>query len=366
MQSLIVAAVAVSTIIASLIGCHSSSTDPLPPTPAGSLYVLNQNDSTLYVYDAATLARTDSVHSVVSLPHHMEFSPNHDFFYVVSRVAPGRIAKFRLADNSFVDTLPGIPGVLPTAIAVSATGDTGFICNFDASQTANSHVYRINLNTMTLLDSTLQTGIRSHDIKITHDGKQVILASYNSDNITVINTANDNIDIVDVDPLNPFTGSGDTLTQRPYGLTIDKNDSIVFVACTKSKQVRIFDITSSPAVYVGKIDIPITGGTIEFEGPAQMKLTPDGKKLYVATFKANSIVAVDVETRRWTSDIPVGTPWAFAVDVSDDGTRAYVSCANSVGTQKGKVYVLDTSTDRIIDSIQVGRASFMMHYHNHH
>ncbi|MEK7775576.1 MAG: beta-propeller fold lactonase family protein [Candidatus Zixiibacteriota bacterium] len=363
--SLMITAVALTTLIVALGGCNSSSVAPKNDGPTGSLYVLNQNDSTLYVYDAATLTRIDSVHTVVPQPHHMEFSPNHDFFYVVSRFAPGRVAKFNIADNSFVDTLKGIAGVLPTAIAVSATGDTGFITNYDVSQTTNSFIYRVNLTNMTLIDSTLQTGIRSHDIKITHDGKQVIAASYSSDNITVINTETFQIDIIDVDPTNPFEGSGDTLTQRPFGLAIDKNDSLLYVACPKGRQVRIFDITTSPAQYVGKIDIPVAGGYLEYEGPAQLKLTPDGKKLYVATYRANSVVAVDVETRKWTADIPVGTPWAFAVDVSDDGSRAYVSCVN-INNGQGKVYVLDTSTDRIVDSIQVGKASFMLHYHNHH
>jgi YVTN family beta-propeller protein len=365
-HSLIITTVSVITIVATLTGCNSSSTNPPDPTPAGSLYVLNQQDSTLYVYDAATLARTDSVHTVIAQPHHMEFSPNHDFFYIVSRLAPGRIAKFSLADNSCVDTLDGIAGVLPTAIAVSATGDTGFLCDFQAIPSGNSFVYRINLNDMTLIDATLQSGLRTHDIKITHDGKQVITAGYNSDNITVINTLSDSITMIDVDPANPFTGSGDTLTQRPYGLAIDHNDSLVYVACSKSGQVRIFDITKNPAEYAGKLDIPVAGGSIEFEGPAQLKLTPNGKKLYVTNYKANAVVAVDVENRRWIADVPVGTPWPFAVDVSDDGTRAYVSCANSAVTLRGKVYVLDTSTDRIIDSILVGKASFMVHYHNHH
>jgi YVTN family beta-propeller protein len=353
----------------SLSGCSSSSTDPAAPTPAGSLYVLNQSDSTLYVYDAATLARTDSVHTVVAQPHHMEFSPNHDFFYVVSRLAPGRVAKFRLADNSFVDTLTGIPGVLPTAIAVSATGDTGFLCNFDVSQTVAGHIYRIDLGNMTLIDSLLQSGIRTHDIKISHDGKHIVAASFNSDNITVINTQTFDVQLIDADPSNPFEGSGDTLTQRPYGVAFDAKDSLVYIACAKGRQIRIFDLTTNPVQFVGKIDVPVAGAYTEFEGPAQLKLTPDGKKLYVTTYRANSVIVVDVENRRWLSSIPVGTPWAFAVDVSSDGTRAYVASVNNqneLPVKPGKVYVLDTSTDRIIDSIQVGKASFMLHYHNHH
>ena len=74
--------------------------------PDGRLYVLNQGDATMYVYDTKTLARIDSIGTVVQQPHYIEFSPDGLSFYIVTLESlGGHIAKFNANSLAFIDSL---------------------------------------------------------------------------------------------------------------------------------------------------------------------------------------------------------------------------------------------------------------------
>jgi YVTN family beta-propeller protein len=48
--------------------------------------------------------------------------------------------------------------------------------------------------------------------------------------------------------------------------------------------------------------------------PWNMALTPDGRKLYVANGRSNSVSVIDTEARKKLADIPVGElPWGVAI-----------------------------------------------------
>jgi YVTN family beta-propeller protein len=48
--------------------------------------------------------------------------------------------------------------------------------------------------------------------------------------------------------------------------------------------------------------------------PWNMAVTPDGKKLYVANGRSNSVSVIDTETNQSVKEIPVGdTPWGVVI-----------------------------------------------------
>jgi YVTN family beta-propeller protein len=48
--------------------------------------------------------------------------------------------------------------------------------------------------------------------------------------------------------------------------------------------------------------------------PWNMDITPDGKKLYVANGRSNSVSVIDTETNQKITDIPVGElPWGVVI-----------------------------------------------------
>ena len=45
-----------------------------------------------------------------------------------------------------------------------------------------------------------------------------------------------------------------------------------------------------------------------------MAITPDGKKLYVATGRSNAVSVIDTESNKKLKDIPVGElPWGVVI-----------------------------------------------------
>ncbi|MBK7142364.1 MAG: beta-propeller fold lactonase family protein [bacterium] len=351
-----------------LAGCSSDKPTSLTPRiigPEGSIYVLNQEDGTIYVYDSETGIRTDSMDAAVPKPHHMEFSPDHTYFYVVSRSNPGWVAKFAHETGTLIDTVE-IPGaLLPTAIAVSLNGGIGYVADFTPSP-VTGHVAKLDLSAMSVISNTLQSGSGTHDVKISNDGARVFACNRFTDNLTIITTVNDDVYIRPLNDADPSVPGSPKY--GPYGLVVDTKDSLLYIACLDSlaDQVRVYDIEADSIV--DSIMIPFSKtaeGPGKFAGPTLMDMTSDDSQLWVTTQWGNSVVVIDPQTKAVLANIPFSTPLAFGVNISDDDSRAYVACANEPD-QRGRVYVINTTTFQKVDSILVGKNSFMAHYHAHH
>lgn len=352
-----------------LIGCGSDDkpTDPTPRVigPEGSIYVLNQTDGTIYVYDSESGARTDSMSAAVPAPHHIEFSPDHTYFYVVSRSSPGWVAKFNHETGALIDTVE-LPGaVFPTAIAVSLNGGVGYVADFTA-KTTSGHVVKLNLNAMSVISNTIQSGSGTHDVKISNDGARIFACNRFTDDLTIVTTVNDDVYIRPLNDADPSTPGSQKY--GPYGLAVDSKDSLLYIACLDSlaDQVRVYDIAADSIV--DSIMIPFDHsheGASKSAGPTLMDMTSDDNQLWVTTQWGNSVVVIDPHTKTVLANIPFSTPLAFGVNISDDNTRAYVACANE-SDQRGRVYVINTGTFQKIDSLLVGKNPYMAHYHSPH
>ena len=85
-------------------------------------------------------------------------------------------------------------------------------------------------------------------------------------------------------------------------------------------------------------------------------MSPDGSHAYVANSFSNSVTVIDTKTfatRR------IGLPhdtYPASVAISPDGTRVYVAGNNPIpdfGNAKCYVFVIDTSSGEVMDSIRV-------------
>ena len=129
-------------------------------------------------------------------------------------------------------------------------------------------------------------------------------------------------------------------------LAISPDGKRVYAGRTGRDHVDVAVIDTT-AERVGTIDIA-TGAGI---GVDAISVDPSGKRLYVATTDArgSQLVVVDAETARVDRKVWVGSPIrdvAFA-----DGT-AYVLTSDRV--RGGAVRVIDMSTNRITDTIELG------------
>jgi YVTN family beta-propeller protein len=82
--------------------------------------------------------------------------------------------------------------------------------------------------------------------------------------------------------------------------------------------------------------------------PCGVAVSPDGRTVYVATGRGNSVVLLDSDSLAERARIPVGQrPWGIALA---DGGRTLYS-ANGVSND---VSVVDTAARRVVATIRVG------------
>ena len=124
---------------------------------------------------------------------------------------------------------------------------------------------------------------------------------------------------------------------RPAATAASLDGSRVYVVNTSS--VSVIDTSSNVVVAT----IPL--GVVQARGVA---LSPDGTRLYVATYGSNSIKVINTASNSVIATIPVGN-LPLGVDASPDGSKVYV--ANLTGNS---VSVISTATNTVVATIPVG------------
>ena len=335
------------------LGCDNPPVLPEPNEPAGRLYVLNQHDATLYIYDTHTLTRIDSIDTRVSLPHYIEFAPDEQNYYITTlEPLGGHIGKFDALTNLFVDSVSVSPAMVPSAIAVTADSRYGYVCNF-SSPSQPTVILKYDLSTMQYVRA-VQAGIMTHDLKITSDGTVVVACNMNSDDVTLVYTGVDTVTFVPLDTMNM-----DGHAYMPYGVIIDHKDSLAYIACMEKMMVKVLDIAARQ--FIDSVEIPVSVSA-PLAGPTLMAISPDDKVVYVTTQVGNSVVAFSTLTDSILADIKFDIPNPFGITISDDGTRIYVACVGTPATN-GRIYVIDGNSLSIVAHLDVGHQSFGLVWH---
>jgi DNA-binding beta-propeller fold protein YncE len=336
-------------LAAAIAGCgNDNGTGPVIVGPNGRLYVLNQGDATMYIYDSSTLQKVAEVGTRVKSPHYIEFSPDGQNFYIETLEQPtGHIAKFNANTLEFIDSV-SVP-VISSAIAITKDSRYGYVCDFQQSAGTASKVRKYDLATLQQVDS-MQAGEITHDVKITSDGAVVVATNRATDNVTMIYTDEDTVTFV------PMTDNDDlsSIDYGPMGVVIDHKDSLAFVACINSDEIRVLDIAAREIV--DSISIPVRA-TTEPAGPTLLAVSPDNDVVFVTTQFGNSVVAVRVSTKEVLADIPLSAIGPFGISMSDDGSRVYAACV-SPGKAHAYTYVIDGNTYAKLDSLAVGQLNY--------
>jgi YVTN family beta-propeller protein len=95
------------------------------------------------------------------------------------------------------------------------------------------------------------------------------------------------------------------------------------------------------------IDLPRGEGSAQLK-PKGVVVSPDGKRVYVATGRGNSVAVIDADQLKLLTLIPVGQrPWGLAL--TPDGRKLYT--ANGLSND---VSVVDTATNKVVATIKAG------------
>ena len=187
--------------------------------------------------------------------------------------------------------------------------------------------------------SNLRTEAPPHELAISADHKTAYVPLYgdgvygNNPNpgnkIVVIDLAARKIsNTIDVSPY-----------LAPHGLQVD-NNGLLYASCDTSRKLLVIDPKS------GKIQAAIdTDGTGHWAA-----VIPDGSKAYVANKNDRMFVSViDLKARKMIGRVPMpkGTQ---GITASPDGKRVI-----AIDFTDPRFYVIDTATDKIIDTVAVDK-----------
>ena len=328
---------------------------PLPCELLERVYVPNQAETTVYILDAITLALVDSFHTPVVEPHFVTFTHDLEYYFILGRQVGGDIAKYRTSDNALIELITVEGTVFPTSLVTSRNDDTVYLTDYTLGP-GHTHRYDISGTNFMWIDSVLQAGHQTHDIRISHDGKYVVSAGFSSDDISIINTQTGNLTPLTLDSglqvFNPISNN-----YGPYGVLIDHTGTMAFLACSKGvDQIRVVDLEN--LTIVDSVPVPVSNtGNAGRNGPTYMTLAPNNDILFVTNYLDNTVAVVRLSTREVVATIELETPKPFGIDISRDGTRIYVSCTNT-RPAPGRVYMIDTGTYQKIDSVDVGSEPF--------
>lgn len=290
-------------------------------------FITNQASDILAVVDLDNMhlvrllnvgGRDNATHPLDS--PHIVIADNQGRYFYVSLIAEGYIEKYDAVTYERVGRM--FAGLSPAHIVISNDGTKGWFTNFDATL-SEKHIKEFNTETMTIshvIEEFRMT--KPHGLRLTHDGSKLIAATQGSEFLYIINTSDNQItDIVGVDPTVPPNGNG-TSSFLPYQTAITPDDRFVFVSCSASNDVRVFDMNTRTFTHVIPVGLK----------PLSLDISPDGRWCYVPNRNSNSVTVIDVNTMSVFATISNIGAQPHQLDFTEDGHYAYITCESVSGT----------------------------------
>lgn len=328
-------AAAMLSLVAGLVASAAGSA----AAPADyRVYVTNERSGTLSVIDGAT-------HQVVSTlqlgkrPRGIKLS--HDGRHVLVALSGSPIAgpgvdesklppPDKTADGIGVVDLATltlqrvIRGVSdPEQLAVTHDGRQVFIASED---TGNAIVLDVKDGHRV---AAIPTGGEPEGVSLTPDGRQVYVTSEADHRVTVIDVASLKVlNRIEVGARPRFTGFSADGTQA-------------FVSNENDGSISVIDTKRGTAIGLIRLEGPLTR-------PVGLVSSPDGKRLYVAAGRSGNVVAVDLASRKVIGQVAVG-PRPWGIDRSPDGSLLYTANGSS-----NDVSVVDAATLKVVAKVPVG------------
>ncbi len=324
-------------LICLLAGCHEAgppSSVPIPAIAFDALYVVNGDDGTISVLDAATsqVAATIALENA-DYPHHIYLSPDRSRLAVA---VPGT----DLSGGHAGGGGHGGHGGGGSALVLDAhTGETLVARRFDdanhnaifSPDGAELWTAQSGAGTVLVLDAaTLSTrasipvGAAPAEVTLSLDGKLAFVANGGSDDVTV------------VDVRDRTVAKTIAVGDNPVGAWLG-NDGVMYVDNEVGKTLSAIDVGALAVVRTYELGFT----------PAYAATAPGGE-LWVTDTDAGRLVFYQAGSTVKTGETATGAG-AHAIVFSADGKTAYVSNQSA-----GTVSVLDVATRSVVKTVTVG------------
>lgn len=313
--------------------------DPALPTPAGRLYVTNENSGDLSVIDTATGRLVRRI-VLGKRPRGIKASPDGSTLYIAlsgSPIAPPGVDESKLpppdrsADGiGVVDVKSGMlmrvirVGSDPEQTAVGPDGRRLFVAHEDMGMASVIDVRDGRVV------GTVTVGGEPEGVDLRPDGRVVYVTSEADNQVAVIDTAS--AKLVATFEAGP----------RPRSTGFLPDSSKAYVSAENGGAVIVVDAFNHRPI-----------GAIKLEGgdlvrPMGVVVPETGKRVFVSTGRGKSVVVIDPATNTVEASIEVGErPWGIAA--SKDGK--WVFTANGPSND---VSFVDIVNRKVITKVRVG------------
>ena len=237
------------------------------------------------------------------------------------------------ADGQLVPTGDIPAGVFPAGVAYGHTplGDRLYVVN-------NLSAIKIGYEdppgyTVTVIDPAtgaitatidLGTPLFPLDVVFSRDGTRAFVTNLSGRSVSVIDTTTQ-MKIHDV-VLSPQKNT--LQADHPTGIAANPVSDEIYTANANSYSVSVIDGKNDKLV--ATIDVALVPGAPKGSMPVALTVSPNGRKLYVAEAGENAIAVVDLHKRQVLGFIP--TAWYPAdVKLTPDGRRLVVVCTYGLG-----------------------------------
>lgn len=327
-------------------------------------------DNDYYVYVAAESA--DTVHLVkygpaggelvltipvgafateIEGPHGIRVSPDgrHWFVSIAHGFPYGSVFKYDTSDNISVGDVQA--GLFPATMDISPTTGLMFVANFNLHGDMVPSSVTV-IDTVSMIEiAQIDQGIMPHGSRTSPDGRRHYSVGMMDDTLYEIDVMSLEMERTllltagDEPPAASAGHDGHHMgVVRPTWVQPHPAKPYLYVALQGVDQIA----------EVSTVDWRITRRFRTQQGPYNLAITPDGKRI-LATCKPDHSTAIwDLETGRELASVRASGKITHGVTVSPDSRFAFVSI-EGVSDDPGLVDVIDLQTSETVASIEVGK-----------
>jgi PQQ-dependent catabolism-associated beta-propeller protein len=282
------------------------------------IFVTNEKGNSVSVLNGKTL-KVEETLEIGKRPRGIGRSPDGKEIYV----ALSEEDRIAVIDPGTLKVLRSFPaGKDPETFAVHPNGRLYLSNEDDAKATV------IDPKTGQVV-AEISVGLEPEGVAISPDGKHVVVTSESANMLHVIGVPAHTVES------NILVGA------RPRAAVFAADNKTLYASCEIGGEIRRIDITTRKVLR----QLSLTDDKAK---PKDVLLGKDGKKLYVAGGRADSIFVLDSQTLAIQKRIPVGKRvWGLAL--SGDGARLYTTDGAS-----NQISVIDTAAEKVTATVPVG------------